>query len=170
VTHRQRGAHDTRDRAHTGDGHRHLAIAVLLYNRRGAVLLQRRKHAVFDDVWDVTGATHPLVLADGTTESLEEAARRCLRREYEVEYAQLAEVGSFAYFAKDADGLHCENEHCTLFVGELCGPIRLNPEVAYGCAWVSKASLLREMEASPTSYSPWARLSVALLRETGFFP
>lgn len=45
---------------HTGKGQRHLAISVLLFNDKGQVLLQKRKHQVFDDIWDVTGATHPL--------------------------------------------------------------------------------------------------------------
>ena len=45
---------------HTGEGKRHLAIAVLLFNSKGQVLLQKRKHKIFDNIWDITGATHPL--------------------------------------------------------------------------------------------------------------
>jgi isopentenyl-diphosphate delta-isomerase len=163
------GQYVRRDVAHTGDGRRHLAIAVLLYNARGELLLQRRKHALFDDVWDITGATHPLRLADGTDEPLEQAALRCLRDEYGLDQPRLSEVGAFTYFAKDPGGLLCENEHCTLYVGACDGPVRLNHEVGYECAWVSKAFLLEDIAASPESYAPWARLSVDLLRRTGFF-
>ena len=163
------GQYIRRDLAHAGDGHRHLAIALLLYNRAGELLLQRRKHRLFDDVWDITGATHPLRLADGTHESLERAALRCLRHEYGVEGPQLTQVGSFSYFAQDLDGAHCENEHCTLFIGELNEPVVLNPDVGYGCRWVSKPTLLRDASTSPERYSPWALLSVSLLLRTGFF-
>ncbi|MBI2338476.1 NUDIX domain-containing protein [Candidatus Daviesbacteria bacterium] len=45
---------------HKGKGRRHLAIAVLLFNSKGQVLLQKRKHKIFDNIWDITGATHPL--------------------------------------------------------------------------------------------------------------
>src|SRR5690242_5312806 len=117
------GQYVRRDIAHAGDGRRHLAIAVLLYNRRGEMLLQRRRHALFDDVRDITGATHPHRLADGTQEPLEEAALRCLRDEYGVTLARLSEVGAFVYFARDPGGLHCENEHCTLYVGQYDGPV-----------------------------------------------
>jgi isopentenyl-diphosphate delta-isomerase len=163
------GQYVRRDVAHTGDGHRHLAIAVLLYNARGEVLLQRRRHALFDDVWDITGATHPLRRADGTDEPLEQAALRCLRDEYGLDQTVLTEVGAFTYFAKDPGGLLCENEHCTLFVGACDGPVLLNQEVGYTCAWVSKSFLLEDIAASPDTYAPWARLSVDLLQQTGFF-
>ena len=163
------GRYIRRDLAHAGDGHRHLAIALVLYNRAGDLLLQRRKHRLFDDVWDITGATHPLRLADGTHESLERAARRCLRHEYGINGPRLAEVGSFSYFARDRDGAHCENEHCTLFVGELNEPAELNLDVGYSCQWVSKRTLLRDMSVAPEKYSPWALESITLLRQSGFF-
>ncbi|MCL4365644.1 NUDIX domain-containing protein, partial [Patescibacteria group bacterium] len=63
---------------HTGLGKRHLAIAVILYNFKGQVLLQKRKHQIFNNIWDTTGATHPLHRENGSDESLEEATRRCL--------------------------------------------------------------------------------------------
>lgn len=164
------GQYVRRDAAHAGDGHRHLAIALLLYNRAGELLLQRRKHDVFDDVWDITGATHPLLLADGMHESLEQAARRCLQDEYGIGDARLAEVGSFTYFALDQTGIRCENEHCTLFIGEFNGAVTLNQEVGYGSRWVTKAFLAHDITLTPDRYSPWAVLSVDLLRHTGFLP
>jgi isopentenyldiphosphate isomerase len=94
---------------------------------------------------------------------------RCLRYEYGIDGPLLSEVGSFSYFARDGAGAHCENEHCTLFIGELNEPVALNPEVGYGYRWVSKPSLLREVRAAPERYAPWALLSVSLLLRTGFF-
>ncbi len=48
---------------HKGEGRRHLAIAVLIFDSQGQVLLQKRKHQIFDNIWDITGATHPLHLS-----------------------------------------------------------------------------------------------------------
>ena len=152
---------------HTGEGRRHLAIAVLLYNREGKVLLQKRKHKVFYDIWDVTGATHPLHRENGTDESLEEATLRCLKVEYDIDNITLKNLGAFNYFAK-YDGL-CENEHCYLLVGEYNGDFKLNPEVGYGYKWIDKQEFLKDIESKPENYSPWALESVKLLRKERFF-
>lgn len=51
------GEYIPKEIGHTGKGKRHLAITVLLENSKGEVLLQRRKHQIFDGIWDLTGAT-----------------------------------------------------------------------------------------------------------------
>src|SRR3989344_8474981 len=65
----------------SGDGIKHLAITVVLYNQKGEVLLQKRKHLVFDNLWDLTASTD-LSHFEGKDESFLEAAERCLKREY----------------------------------------------------------------------------------------
>lgn len=62
-----------------------MAIAVFLHNQKGEVLLQKRKHKIFDNIWDLTGATDLYHLENGLNETFEEAARRCLKREYDIE-------------------------------------------------------------------------------------
>ena len=47
---RHTGEYIPKEVGHSGDGRRHLAIAVLLFDGGGRVLLQRRKHRVFDDI------------------------------------------------------------------------------------------------------------------------
>lgn len=153
---------------HTGEGKRHLAIAVLLYNNQGQVLLQRRKHRVFDDIWDVTGATHPLHREDGTDETLEEATLRCLKVEYDIDNTiALKNLGAFNYFAKY--GRLCENEHCYLLIGEYNGNFKLNQAVGYGYKWMDKQEFLEDIESKPENYSPWAVKSVEILKKERFF-
>lgn len=143
---------------HTGQGRRHLAIAVLLYNSQGQVLLQKRKHQIFDNIWDLTAATHPLH-QDQSDESLEEATWRCLKDEYEItQKISLKNLGFFNYFAKY--GKFCENEHCYLLVGEYDGPVKLNPQTGYEYKWVEKQEFLRDLAANPKNYTPWARLAL----------
>lgn len=158
------GEYIPKEVGHTGEGRRHLAIAVLLYNNKGEVLLQRRKHQVFDDIWDVTGATHPLHREDGTDETLEEATLRCLKVEYNIDPIPLENLGSFNYSAKYKDGL-CENEHCYQFIGEYNGDLKLNPEVGYEYKWMKKEEFLKDLEIHSTSYSPWALAALELLKK-----
>lgn len=152
---------------HTGQGKRHLAITVLLYNNKGQVLLQRRKHKVFDNIWDFTASTHPLHKVDGADESLKEATRRALKDEWGIEEVSLEEIGSFNYFTK-IDEL-CENEHDNLLIGEYDGEVKLNPENGYEYKWVDKKELLKDMEENPKNYSPWANESLKLLKKINFF-
>lgn len=152
---------------HTGEGKRHLAISVLLENSKGEVLLQKRKHQVFDDIWDVTGATHPLHLENGHDETVEEATERSLEREYRIKGVSLKNLGYFDYFARYGD--LCENEHCAILVGTYDGELELNPEVGYGYKWMKKSAFLEDIEKNPGSYTAWATEAVKVLKDRGFF-
>jgi isopentenyl-diphosphate Delta-isomerase len=151
---------------HTGNGRRHLAITVLIYNSKGEVLLQKRKHKVFDNIWDLTGATHP-VHTDNGDETLEECTLRCLLDEYGIKGVKLENKGAFNYFEKYNE--LCENEHCYLLVGEYTGEVYLNPEAGYMYKWMDKKEFLEDIEKNPDKYTPWAIESVKLLKEEGFF-
>lgn len=152
---------------HTGQGRRHLAITVLIYNSKGEVLLQKRKHKIFNNIWDLTGATHPLHKKDGSNETFEEATLRCLKREYNADLIPLKNMGAFNYFARY--GKLCENEHCAMLVGEYNGLIKLNREVGYSCQWVPKKKFLADIKKNPQKYSPWAAKGVKILKRKGFF-
>lgn len=171
---------------HTGVGQRHLAISVLLFNNQGQVLLQRRKHQIFDDIWDVTGATHPLHKEDGTDESIEDATWRCLEREYGIsEKIPLKNYGFFNYFARynpqkrrggETDETHnakygdlCENEYCAILVGEYNGPLNLSDEVGYNYKWMDKQEFLKDIYQNTENYSPWAIEAVKILEKSDFF-
>lgn len=152
---------------HTGEGKRHLAITVLIYNSKDEVLLQKRKHQVFDNIWDITGATHPLHKEDGKDETLEEATLRCLKVEYNIKNVNLKNLGAFNYFAKYEN--LCENEHCALLIGEYNGEVELNSDVGYSYKWMDKNEFLKDIEQNPKKYSAWAIASIPLLKEFGFF-
>ena len=147
---------------HTGKGKLHLAITVLLYNDKDEVLLQRRKHKVFDDIWDLTGATHPLHTARGE-ESFEEATARCLLREYGIKGVTLENLGAFNYFA--TYGQLCESEHCAMLTGEYSGEITLNPEVGYNYKWIDKQEFLKDIKENPPNYTPGAVKGVKILEK-----
>lgn len=164
-----------KETGHQGEGKRHLAITVLLQNSQNQVLLQKRKHKIFDNVWDFTGATHPLHKqslslcgkADGQDETLGEATQRCLQVEYGIkDKISLKNLGFFNYFAKD--GEYCENEHCAMMVGEYEGKVDLNPQVGYEYRWVDKSKFFQDIRVNPQNYAPWVIEGVMVLKQAKF--
>lgn len=161
----------------TGEGKHHLAITVLLVNRQGKVLLQKRKHLVFDNLWDFTGSTDSSHFEDGRNETFEQAAIRCLKREYNISQVEnLRNLGGFNYFAPyhpvpdgTGQGDFCENEYCAMMVGEYDGEVNLNPEVGYEYKWVDKKELRENVESNPKEYVPWVIEGVKILKQTEFF-
>lgn len=152
---------------HTGEGKHHFAISVLLYNSKGEVLLQKRKHKVFDNIWDMSASTHQLHRKDGTDETDEEATLRALKREYEIDQVELENLGGINYFAKYGD--YCENEHDKILIGLYDGEVKLNPEVGYEYKWMDKKKFLKDIEEDPKKYTPWTVEGVKLLKGNGFF-
>lgn len=146
---------------HTGKGKRHRAFVVALYNKKGEILLQRRKHALFTNMWDLTGASHPLRLR-GRNESYMKAATRCVRDEFGLRGISLRKIGAFNYFAPQ--GKNCENEHCAVIVGKYDGKVKANPKVAYGFRWASLRETLATIRRKPESFVMWARLGTNVLR------
>ena len=150
-----------RSLCHTGKGRRHRAFVVALYNDRGELLLQRRKHELFSNMWDLAGASHPLRLKT-RNESYSEAAARCVRQEFGVGGISFRKIGAFNYFAPQ--GKKCENEHCAVIVGKYDGKVEPNPKVAYGYKWAPLGETLKDMRTKPDTFVMWARLGAKVLR------
>ena len=138
---------------------------VALYNDRGELLLQRRKHNLFSNKWDLTGASHPLRLK-ARNESYSEAAARCVRQEFGVGGISFRKIGAFNYFAPQ--GKKCENEHCAVIVGKYDGKVKPNPKVAYGYKWETFSEVLKEIRMKPESFVMWARLGARIIRNHSF--
>jgi isopentenyl-diphosphate delta-isomerase len=150
-----------RSECHTGNGKRHRAFVILIYNKDKKILLQHRKHELFDNYWDLACASHPLHV-NGKNEGYIEAALRCLKFEWGIEKVKLRKVGTYNYF-KSYNG-SCENEHCALIVGECNGELKMNPEVAYGLRWVVLKELLSEIEENNEKFTPWLIEAVKILK------
>ena len=70
-----------RKECHTGEGVRHRGITLLIFNKDKKILLQKRKHEVFDNIWDLAGATHPIRVKD-SDETYEQSGIRCMQDEW----------------------------------------------------------------------------------------
>ena len=134
---------------------------VALYNRRGMLLLQKRKHALFSNMWDLTGASHPLRLRS-RNETYAQAAARCVKTEFGVRGVSFRKIGAFNYFA--AQGKKCENEHCAVIVGRYDGAVKINRKVAYGYRWATLGETLKEIRNRPETFVMWARLGARVLK------
>jgi isopentenyl-diphosphate delta-isomerase len=141
---------------HSGDGLLHRAIAVVIADSTGRILLQHRRSQLWDRYWDLTGATHTLHV-DGREESCVEAARRCLWNEWHLD-APVYESFAFTYFEREGDW--CEHEYCVVLVGRHDGEVAPAPEWAHGYRWAT----LDECLAESTALTPWARIAFEHLR------
>jgi isopentenyl-diphosphate delta-isomerase len=145
-----------RGECHLGQGRLHRALAGVIFNDRGQLLLQRRKSRLWDDYWDITAATHPLH-GPNCDESYDDAMQRCLIAEWNVS-VPMETVLAFIYF--EAYGQQCENEYCVLMVGRYSGPVHPHPDHAYDMRWVDFDECAADLARDPGKYTPWARLAI----------
>ncbi len=148
-----------REECHRGEGRLHRALAGVIFDDRGQILLQRRKAHLWDNYWDITAATHPLHLPEGD-ESYEQAMSRCMEVEWNAK-AKLEQALAFIYQAPFGDD--SENEYCVLMVGQVAGGVCPNPEHVYEFKWVDFASCAADLARHPESYTPWARIAIEAL-------
>lgn len=151
-----------RTECHTDNGRRHRAYALALYSKKGEILLQERKHWLWDRVWDLTLASHPLHI-NGKNETYISSAARRLGEEWGITGVKLRNIGAFNYFEKYRES--CENEHCALIVGEYNKEPKINPEVAYGFRWIALSALKSEVAANPKKFTPWLIEALAILEK-----
>ena len=79
------------DSAHTGRGRRHRAFVTTLFDSEGRILIQKRKHKLFDGLWDLTAVSHNL-RTNGHNESYQEASDRALKREMGIISSAMAKI------------------------------------------------------------------------------
>ena len=149
----------TRSACHLDRRLRHRAVVLFIYDDQEKVLLQKRNNELFDGLWDLAGATHPLHLED-RDETYEESVVRCMKDEWGVA-SEMTRVLSFTYFESDGD--QCENEYCVLFAGKYNDRLDPNPEHVYEFRWVTWPELQSELEEKPEQFTPWLKVAVDLL-------
>lgn len=149
---------------HTGKGRRHLGITILIFNKKGQLLLQKRKHLVFDNIWCFTADTHPYHL-DSRDETIDEASKRALDEDFNIKEIHLKNLGFSNYFERD--GKYCENEYCAMVVGEYNGQIKMNPDHGYDFVWMDKKDFLKDFENNPKKWAPWVPGGIEILKEKG---
>lgn len=151
--------------AHTGKGKRHRAFVTALSDSGGRVLLQKRKHKLFDGLWDLTAISHNLRI-NGHNESYQEASDRALKKEMGILQVPVKKIGAFNYFVRD--GANCENEYCAILVGKYDGKIKPNVKEVYGTKSVFFDDFIKDITLNPQKYTPWARLAAEKIKNADF--
>ncbi|MGJ3230833.1 MAG: isopentenyl-diphosphate Delta-isomerase [Oceanicaulis sp.] len=139
-------------------GQLHDAVSVFLFDRSGAMLLQRRASGKYHcpGLWANACCTHP----DWGEDAASGAARR-LNEELGLAPApDLEEFGVTTYRADVGGGL-IEHERVRLFRAEIdreAAVFALNPAEVDAVRWASMAALRREAAETPAALAPWLRI------------
>ena len=156
--------YESKEKCHTGLGKRHRAFVTLLFDDKNRILLQRRKHRLFDGFWDLTAISHPLYI-NGRNEVYQQASDRALKKEMGIGHVAVDKVGAFNYFAKD--GKNCENEYCTVLTGEYSGKFKPNNKEVYKAKWVGYEDFIEDIAKNPSKFTPWAKETARILASRG---
>jgi isopentenyl-diphosphate delta-isomerase len=133
--------------------HRAFTVTVFFEDQ---ILLQHRKHPVFDSVFDATISSHQIYIND-SLQIDEEAILSTLQREWNIQESDLTETptlkGTIYYKAKDPLSEYTEHEMCRIYsctVKELKLP---NLEFAYGFS-LQKIDDIKNNALYPL-FAPW---------------
>lgn len=144
------------DQAHTHGGLLHRAFSILLFNRNGDVLLQRRSQQ--KERWPGFYANsccgHPAAF-----DSLVEDARQRVLEELGINVPSLRLVGTFTYAAHYQGTAWSEKELDHVLVGSWDGPLQPDPAEVEEAVWVTQ-----QAAHHLTPRAPWldAVLQIAL--------
>jgi len=153
----------SRQTCHTGRGRRHRAFVTLIFDENNRVLLHRRRHKLFDGLWDMTAISHPLRI-NGQNETYQKASDRALFKEMGIAHVPIEKISAFNYFARD--GENCENEYCAILVGHYDGDIKPNKNEVYEIEQVAFENFIKDVEKNPQKYTPWAKIAAKQLTKS----
>jgi isopentenyl-diphosphate Delta-isomerase len=137
-------------------GHRqgllHRALSVVVRDREGRFLLQKRQAAKYHSggLWTNTCCSHPRI-----SEAVGDAAHRRLQEEMGFDCPLIHRLATYYY--ADLDGGMIEHEIVHVFSGIYSGPVAPHPGEADGFAWVEPDELLAEIAQRPERFSVWFR-------------
>lgn len=147
-------------------GLRHRAFSVLVTDRQGRWLLQRRASAKYHSggLWSNSCCGHPR-----PEEATASAAARRLHEELGIR-CQMTPLGTVSYAVAFDNGLS-ENEVVTLYGARHDGPLAPDPAEVEATAWLNLPDLLADAGARPEAFTYWFRLYLTehlpMLRRAG---
>ena len=138
--------------------HRGIHLAVFFQDK---IILQQRRHPAFNGYFDITIASHPLLIGDKLQDDLT-ALYTTLNRELNLEKADLISppqfLGKFHYQAKNPhDPRLQEHEINHVYSCEAKAIPIPNYEFAYGLSVVTKADLGQDNNFIRPFLTPWTK-------------
>lgn len=137
--------------------HRAFTLTLTYQNQ---LLLQHRKHPVFDGIYDVTISSHPIYIGN-TLQDHHEAIYKTLMREWNIGAQHLSSKphyqGKFYYQAADPHSRYQEHEICYVYTCELKNLTLPNLETAYGMSLQSAEQIKNENNPLYPLLAPWVK-------------
>lgn len=142
--------------------HRAFTVAISYEDH---VLLQHRKHPVFDSVFDSTISSHQLYMGD-TLQTDEQAVMSTLTREWNIKQSDLVDglhkKGNIYYKATDSKTEYIEHEICHIYTCTIKKLPLPNLEFAYGFTLQNIESIKNKSNPLFPLLAPWV---VAAIQE-----
>lgn len=139
----------------------HRAFTVTIFYK-GKLLVQHRKHPVFDGVFDISSSSHQIFTNNKLQDTLE-ASMECLKREWgllENEVFKLKDLGTIYYKAKDKFSIYTEHEICNIVICEVKKLPIINLDVSYGYSLLSKQELSNKNSLIYHNLAPWVKTAI----------
>ena len=153
-------------------GEKHVGITIACLDDDGRILVQNRRHRIFDKGWSLSGDTHPRKYESSKMESLSEAARRCAKEDLGTTIKSWRQILNVSYSARDPrDPRYCENELLYILAAKHRGPVNMNRESVYELRWAEFAEISRESQRDSKKapidrkYAPWVHAMFSLPQE-----
>lgn len=121
------------------------------------VILQHRKHPVFDKVYDLSFSSHQFYKS-GKLQTDEDAIYEGLKREWSVgksEIRSLRFLNTVYYKEKDKNSEYFEHEIDYIYVVQLNKMPTANTDFAYGQKIIQKTNLVSEIKKLQLNLAPW---------------
>lgn len=139
---------------HRGEGIRHRAISVFLFNHEGKLLIQQRSKE------KIVGALQWANTCCGNVhvgETREQCAYRRLKGELGIEHVTLRSLYTFEYHVQ-CNTEFSEWEVDEVFVGNYDGEVTPNHKEVAQIQWCSESALKSAVKEDPKKYAPWLQI------------
>jgi len=139
-------------------GKLHRAFSVILFNKKGEILIQKRAKSKYHSpgLWTNTCCSHPR-----PREGVGLAAKRRLKEEMGIS-CKIKKAFSFIYKAKIGDLI--EHEFDCVFLGKFDGEPKPNKKEVAGWRWIELKDLETDIKKNPQKYTPWFKIIIRKIK------
>ncbi len=148
-------------KCHLKDGILHRAFAILLFNNKKEVLIQKRGKSkmLWPLYWETSCASHPR-----ENETYEDSGRKRLKEELRIDTG-IKVVDKFIYHASYED-VGSEYEFCAILVGNYNNKeVNFNINEVADVKWVKIDELEKDMNENSKNYAPWLGITLKRLQK-----
>jgi len=134
-------------------GELHRAFSILIFNKKGELLLQQRDSKKYHSggLWTNTVCSHPEPKKD-----LYECVHKRMQEEMGF-VTPVEEVFTFLYKSGYENGL-TEHEFDHVFIGFYEKNPKPNPDEVMNFKWISLPNIMKDMQKNPEIYTSWFKI------------